>query len=232
MSRLYLISYFSYLMVNLSKFLVAWVCRRSGDGEFRSFFKRLWGPNSSTLPSNTHSYSHTYRVSPLTLKLTAEPSSNRRRPVPSAFHLYVLLCCCLAGRIYSSATQDRKRRKRWRRLGEGVSGWLHNADACYLQPLQVLGFQLVMPATLQIGRRSGRRRAKISTAVITKGDNFMGLHKVINTPDDICETSKHNQCTLYIFYSEAAAENSSSLTQITMQPHMLWRMFSEGEDER
>lgn len=42
-----------------------------------------------------------------------------------------------------------------------------------------------------------------------------------------------NQYTLYILYTEAVAENSSSPTQITMQPYVTGDVpWGRGEDER
>ncbi len=116
----YRLSFF-YVTLNLSNLLVAkvacmYVCvcvyicvcavGRLGDREFR---RLLWGSGVQIAPHSPH------WVSSLTHKSPTKPSSNQRRPVSSTFHLSFLLCCCLAGLIYSSVTQDRKRRG-----GEGV----------------------------------------------------------------------------------------------------------------
>lgn len=104
--------------------------------EFRRLLGGSGGPNSST-PTLTH------RVSAVPHKsLTTEPSSNRRRPSHqhSTFAFYSVAALLVVFIALSRRTE---------RGGGKVSSRLHNADACYLQPLQVPGFQLVMPAALQ-----------------------------------------------------------------------------------
>lgn len=140
--------------------------RRSGDREFRRLLGGSGVQIAHDCPSYTHTHTHIHRVSSLYHKsLTTEPSSNRRRHIQSTFHL---CCCCRAGHIYSSVRQYRKRRR-----GE-VSGWLHNADTLLPPAAAGTGLPTRHACCAAICSRDGRRRAKISAAVITEGDNFMG----------------------------------------------------------
>lgn len=161
------------LMLNLSKLLVAGValvCVQSGD-QVTGSSGGCWEARGSKWLTTarlilTHTHTHIHRVSSLYHKsLTTEPSSNRRRHIQSTFHL---CCCCRAGHIYSSVRQYRKRRR-----GE-VSGWLHNADTLLPPATAGTGLPTRHACCAAICGRDGRRRAKISAAVITEGDNFMG----------------------------------------------------------
>lgn len=93
---------------------------------------------------------------------------------------------------------------------------MHNADA--VLPPAAAGSGLLY---------GGRRRARISAAVIAGGDNFTGALRVINTPDDVCQTPSviSTVCTFHthpgrtqVAPSPPVAGDSELARQISQRP--------------